>query len=383
MDEAGPRPPQTAASLGTKLPTVCRTCLASPSDETDPEFELYQIDEIFLEEDEVSNTHQVHSFVEVLSLFVNDGIGKKDDRLPTTICLACVEKARAAFQFIEMCRVSDSLLDECLSKLVAETKPVVKVDPREEEAVTFTEIVGEDEQMVEEYEEEEPSESVGGYTDQTTKEKFTLMYVEDKPTESNNPSKGDSVKRHECDICHKTFTQPQTLTRHKKIHSRDSEPGKPCEYCSRTFLRSDDLRRHIRTHTNERPYACDQCPRAYKQSFELKEHRDACHSEEGTRKMLDCNICGKQLSTRNGLYVHMKAHKGEKNHGCLYCGKRFVTSGELTSHLRHIHPKEVNVKLLGCGVGDCTRKFVTKAALRTHHVKKHAAEMSRVESGSE
>lgn len=74
MDEAGPRPPQTAASLGTKLPTVCRTCLASPSDETDPEFELYQIDEIFLEEDEVSNTHQVHSFVEVLSLFVNDGV---------------------------------------------------------------------------------------------------------------------------------------------------------------------------------------------------------------------------------------------------------------------------------------------------------------------
>ncbi|KAL1379654.1 hypothetical protein pipiens_014741 [Culex pipiens pipiens] len=360
MDEAGPRPPQTAASLTAKLPAVCRTCLASSSDEPDPEFELYQIDEIFLEEDEL-NTQQVHSFVEVLSLFVNDGIGKKDERLPTTICLACVEKARAAFQFIEMCRVSDSLLDECLSKLVVETKPVVKVDPREEEAVTFTEIVGGDEQMVEEYEEEEPSESVGEYTDQTTKEKFTLMYVEDKPAESST-SDADAAQ---------------------KIHSRDSDPGKPCEYCSRTFLRSDDLRRHIRTHTNERPYACDQCPRAYKQSFELKEHRDACHSEEGTRKMLDCNVCGKQLSTRNGLYVHMKAHKGEKNHGCLYCGKRFVTSGELTSHLRHIHPKEVNVKLLGCGVGDCTRKFVTKAALRTHHVKKHAAEMSRVESGSE
>lgn len=72
MDEAGPRPPQTAASLAAKLPAVCRTCLVS-SDDSDPEFELYQIDEIFLEEDELNT--QVHSFVEVLSLFVNDGVG--------------------------------------------------------------------------------------------------------------------------------------------------------------------------------------------------------------------------------------------------------------------------------------------------------------------
>uniref|UniRef100_A0A1Q3EZ25 Putative c2h2-type zn-finger protein n=1 Tax=Culex tarsalis TaxID=7177 RepID=A0A1Q3EZ25_CULTA len=381
MDEAGPAP-LTAATLAPKLPAVCRTCLAvDEAASSDPEQELYQIDEIFLEEDEL--TSQVHSFEEVLSLFVNDGIGKQDDRLPKTICLVCVEKARAAFQFIEMCRVTDSLLEECLSKPAVELKPAVKVDPRESEEVAFADLAVEDEQLNEEYEEVEPVESVSEYTDQSTKENFTLMYVEHEPVKKRNASTGSPSKRHECEICHKTFSQPQTLTRHKKIHSKDSDPGKPCEYCNRTFLRSDDLRRHIRIHTNERPYACNQCPRAYKQSFELKEHRDACHSEEGTRKMMDCKICGKQLTTRNGLYVHMKAHKGEKNHECLYCGKRFVTSGELTSHLRHIHPKEVNVKLIECGVGDCTRKFVTKAALRTHHVKKHAAEMSKVESGSE
>lgn len=379
MNEASS--PLTASVLATKLPSVCRTCLAADEASSDPELELYQIDEIFLEEDEL--TTQVHSFVDVLSLFVNDVVGKQDARLPKTICLVCVEKARAAFQFIEMCRVTDSLLEECLSKQVTESKPAVKVDPYKSEEVSYADLEQEDEHTNEDYVEYEVQESLADYMEQSTTEKLHLMYVGGTPVKKGSPSKVSPAKRHECDICHKTFTQPQTLTRHKKIHSRDSDPGKPCEYCSRTFLRSDDLRRHIRTHTNERPYVCDQCPRAYKQSFELKEHRDACHSEEGTRKMLGCNVCGKQLSTRNGLYVHMKAHKGEKNHGCLYCGKRFVTSGELTSHLRHIHPKEVNVKLLSCGVGECSRKFVTKAALRTHHVKKHAEELSRIDSGSE
>lgn len=304
---------------------------------------------------------------------------KLNDRIPRSICMACVEKARSAFQFIEMCRQTDATLKRCL---LEDKSATLNLDQsgnlgvtKENNQETVNECVAEIKHIETEYLDEadvaqKSSKRQSEKKDKPTEE-YEIVLFKDKSDGRNKPYKADSDKRHMCDICHKTFTQPQTMNRHKKIHSRDSQPGKSCNFCDRVFLRSDDLRRHIRTHTNERPYACDQCPRAYKQSFELKEHKESAHPIAGVRKMLACTICDKKLTTRNGLYVHMKAHRGEKNHSCSYCSKRFVTSGELTSHLRHIHTDQVNVEIIACDQKGCTKKFVTKAAWKHHLAKKH------------
>lgn len=359
--------------ISAKLFGLCRTCLAA---EDESEADLYPIGDIFLEADEI--TSQVQSFEDVLCLFVDDEVGDQKDRLPKSMCLTCINKARSAFQFIEMCRQTDALLLELLNdqKEEQETKPVISEHahsegPIEQKPPTV------DSDVVEEISAEaSPAhevliiEQIPIEEEVDTGERLELEVIsfeaKDPPATKQNP-------KHVCDICQKSFTQTQTLNRHKKIHTRDSNPGKPCDYCDRTFLRSDDLRRHIRTHTNERPYACDLCNRAYKQSFELKEHKKLIHPKSGVRKYISCTICNKQVSTRNGFYVHMKTHRGEKNHECAYCGKKFVTSGELTSHLKHIHTSEVKAEQFPCGVGECPRKFVTKAALRYHRTSKHEA----------
>ncbi|XP_058833321.1 zinc finger protein 595-like isoform X2 [Topomyia yanbarensis] len=316
--------------ISKQLPAVCRTCL---NGDNDVDGELYQIEEIYLEEDMFVS--QIQSFEEILCLFVDDEIGKHDTRLPKSICLTCVEKARSAFQFIEMCRRTDVMLKECLSS--------EKNTDSKKENITI----------------------------HTKPENFALEVLNDA-----KKLLVEEKKQNICEVCHKTFSQPQTLNRHRKIHSKDTQPGKPCNYCDRVFLRSDDLRRHMRTHTNERPYACDLCSKAYKQSNELKEHKASAHSEKGSRRMYPCTLCDKQLGTRNGLYVHMKVHRGEKNHSCSFCDKRFVTSGELTSHLRHIHTFEINAEVFNCHVDGCNKNFVTKSALRHHHSNKHIVQGS-------
>ncbi|XP_053688448.1 uncharacterized protein LOC128737767 isoform X2 [Sabethes cyaneus] len=99
--------PRNKTVLLEDLSAVCRTCfIEKPNLDT----ELYRIDEIFLEEN--PNNAQVQSFEEILCLFVDDQIGKDNSRMPHSICMSCVEKARAAYQFFEMCRQTDITLRE-------------------------------------------------------------------------------------------------------------------------------------------------------------------------------------------------------------------------------------------------------------------------------
>ncbi|KAL3478687.1 hypothetical protein BJX99DRAFT_269115 [Aspergillus californicus] len=64
-------------------------------------------------------------------------------------------------------------------------------------------------------------------------------------------------RRRTCPTCNKIFSKAEHLTRHLRIHTK--ETPYECSTCGKLYSRSDVLRRHKRGHQNSSPQAPNQC----------------------------------------------------------------------------------------------------------------------------
>ena len=154
-----------------------------------------------------------------------------------------------------------------------------------------------------------------------------------------------SRKTYSCEVCHRDFLTPGTLSWHlhahkqrpscdkapmQSIHEPRGEALHKCDICFKEFRFSSYLRLHRKLHTREKPYQCAVCHKLFTTAFCLTSHMKT-HTDA---KPYQCNICYKKFVRLSTLTGHKTAHSPFQ---CHLCGSRLTTKRRLNGHMLRLH----------------------------------------------
>lgn len=74
-----------------------------------------------------------------------------------------------------------------------------------------------------------------------------------------------------------------------------------CMLCNKTFPNKNDLGIHMRSHSNDKPFKCSMCPKAYKTSSARASHQET-HNENG----FTCEVCKSKFKARRIMLKHFR-----------------------------------------------------------------------------
>ncbi|XP_059137828.1 zinc finger protein 582 [Peromyscus eremicus] len=161
-------------------------------------------------------------------------------------------------------------------------------------------------------------------------------------------------KPYKCRECGKAFKYGSRLIQHENIHS--GKKPYECKECGKAFNSGSNFIQHQRVHSGEKPYECKDCAKAFSRSSQLIEHQ-RIHTGE---KPYQCKDCGKAFNRISHLKVHHRIHTGEKPYLCKECGKTFSHRSQLIQH-QTVHTGK---KLFECK--DCGKAFNQGSTLIRH-----------------
>ncbi|XP_053913883.1 uncharacterized protein LOC104055025 [Cuculus canorus] len=182
-----------------------------------------------------------------------------------------------------------------------------------------------------------------------------------------------------CAQCGKRFAQKPNLIAHQKTHA-GRQPF-ACLDCPKRFKSKLALRGHQRGHTaaapapmspTVTPLGCSLCGVSFEEPNELQLHRQSHHhhhhgSGGSGERPHACAECGKRFRQKVNLAVHQRTHTGERPFRCAECGKGFSQKAHLLRHRRTHTVTAAAAAAAGCCEGPCAAPRDAAALPKERH----------------
>lgn len=193
----------------------------------------------------------------------------------------------------------------------------------------------------------------------------TKSYVQPQSLENHKRVIHDGIKQFKCEECDKSYTDPTPLRKHMEtIHAEKGEYK--CQNCDKIFTTKPYLMSHIYTsHFVREKVKCEYCNAEVVNKWRLREHIRA-HMNFNSGKYT-CNICDKKFGRNTELVLHKLTHNGKKEEGykCHFdlCETIFKRKDYLSKHIRYIHKNSEKGKWI-CKT--CNKEYSQRGALGNH-----------------
>ena len=156
-----------------------------------------------------------------------------------------------------------------------------------------------------------------------------------------------------------------------------------CKYCLYDTKDKANFNRHVRIkHASEvktkddsktpecqkKEHICDQCGKCLTSKYGLKLHIKNKH--EQTFKHI-CPTCNRGFNQTIQFHAHCKRHFNIVTDQCEYCGTQFTFPGSLGRHLKICKENPDHEETKGCVCPKCAAMFPTERHLKEHIQGKH------------
>ncbi|KAF5281652.1 hypothetical protein FQA39_LY17750 [Lamprigera yunnana] len=139
-----------------------------------------------------------------------------------------------------------------------------------------------------------------------------------------------------------------------------------CPVCGKIISTKGNLKVHLETHRPKGKYGCNICGRIFKTQCNLYRHIEY---HKGTQ--FPCDVCGRVYPTNSTLRAHSITHSDLRPHKCPLCVKTFKRNQDLKFHIN----QHTGARPYQCPY--CPKAFASSGNCFSHRKRMHPYEVER------